>query len=89
MNRKERLERKAKALELAAQTDWTQKQISNVVHLSVNTVGKVCRTVRSPRTTRTPEIIRRLKEKESVTYIARELGISRQIIYVVKQRHNL
>lgn len=89
MNRQERLERKAKALELASQTDWTQKQISDVVHLSVNTVGKVCRTVRSPRTTRTPEIIRRLKEKESVTYIARELGISRQIIYVVKQRHNL
>jgi len=89
MNRQERLERKAKALELASETDWTQKQISGIVNLSVNTVGKVCRTVRSPRTTRTPEIIRRLKENESVTYIARELGISRQIIYVVKQRHNL
>jgi len=89
MNRQERLERKAKALKLASETDWTQKQISDVVHLSVNTVGKVCRTVRNPRTTRTPEIIKRLKAGEGVTYIARELGISRQIIYVVKQRHSL
>lgn len=89
MNRQERLERKAKALELASKTSWTQKQISNVVHLSVNTVGKVCRTVRDPRTTRTPEIIKRLKEGERVSYIAKELGISRQIIYVVKQRHSL
>ena len=31
MNRQERLERKAKALKLASETDWTQKQISDVV----------------------------------------------------------